>query len=413
MKERHLRVAFFPDAFHEVDGVAVVARNFAAYARQRDIPFMMVHAGPCDEVIREGSVTRVQLRRGPIKFPLDRNHEFDLFFLRHYRKVAALLREFAADVVQITGPSDVGILGALHAYNLKIPLAAFWQTNLPEYAGLRASKALSFLPENLANPVSRAARKFSRLATMRFYRIPRFLFAPNPEIVEELIQATGKPCFPMGHGVDTARFDPRFRDGQNGPFTIGYVGRLTPEKNIRWLSRLELALHHKGYRDFRLLIVGQGAEEGWLRAKLQRAEFSGVLTGNDLSRAYANMDVLAFPSDTETFGLVVLEALASGVAPVVTATGGPKYTVQHGKTGYVARNFEEFAACVATLMTTPDLLASMRTAARQYAQASSWDSAFQNIYQTYCSQLSVPMAAAIMHDNYRSLNDSARAHTVV
>ncbi|MHB8391066.1 MAG: glycosyltransferase, partial [Acidobacteriaceae bacterium] len=106
-------------------------------------------------------------------------------------------------------------------------------------------------------------------------------------------------------------------------------------------------------------------------------------------------------------------ALASGVAAVVTATGGPKYTVQHGKTGYVARNFEEFAAYVAILMTTPDLLSSMRKAAREYAKASSWDSAFQNIYQTYCSQLSVPMAAALMHDNNRSLNDSARAHTVV
>ncbi len=413
MSERHLRAAFFPDAFHEVDGVAVVARNFAAYARQREIPFMMVHAGPCDQVIREGSVIRVQLRRGPMKFPLDRHHEFDLFFLRHYRKVAALLREFAADVVQITGPSDVGILGALCAHNFKIPLAAFWQTNLPQYAGLRASKALSFLPSELANPVSRAAQKFSLLATTRFYKIPRFLFAPNPEIVEELIQTTGKPCFPMGHGVDTARFDPDFRNRQNGPFTIGYVGRLTPEKNVRWLSRLERALHHTEYRDFRLLIVGQGAEESWLRANLQCAEFAGVLTGNELSRAYANMDVLAFPSETETFGLVVLEALASGVAAVVTATGGPKYTVQHGKTGYVARNFEEFAAYVAILMTTPDLLSSMRKAAREYAKASSWDSAFQNIYQTYCSQLSVPMAAALMNDNNRSLNDSARAHTVV
>ncbi|MHB1745710.1 MAG: glycosyltransferase, partial [Acidobacteriaceae bacterium] len=98
------RVAFFPDAFHEVDGVAVVSRNFAAYAGQRGIPLLIVHAGPCDAVVREGSVTRVQLRRGPMKFPLDRNHEFDLFFLRHYQKAAALLGEFKPDLVQITGP---------------------------------------------------------------------------------------------------------------------------------------------------------------------------------------------------------------------------------------------------------------------------------------------------------------------
>ncbi len=413
MNGEPLRVAFFPDGFYEVDGVAVVARNFAAYAGQHGIPVLIVHAGPCDAAVREGPVTRVQLRRGPMKFPLDRNHEFDLFFLRHYREVVAMLREFRPEVVQITGPSDVGILGALYAHNEKIPLAAFWQTNLPQYAGLRAAKALQFLPKTLSNPVAHAAQKFSRLATERFYKIPRFLFAPNPEIVKDLTKATGKPCFPMGHGVDTARFDPKFRDRQGGPFTIGYVGRLTPEKNVRWLSRLERALHHTECRDFRLLIVGQGAEEGWLRENLQCAEFRGVLTGDELSRAYANMDVLAFPSETETFGLVVLEALSSGVPAVVTGIGGPKYTVQHGKTGYVARSFEEFTTYVATVMTDPDLLASMRKAAREYAKSTSWERAFQDIYQTYCSQLSVPAAAALQNDNNRSLNDSVRAHTVL
>ncbi|MHB1937295.1 MAG: glycosyltransferase [Acidobacteriaceae bacterium] len=413
MNREQLRVAFFPDAFHEVDGVAMVARNFVAFAQQRGVPLLIVHAGPRDEVVREGSVTRVQLRRGPIKFPLDRNHEFDLLFLRHYREAAALLREFRPDVVQITGPSDVGILGALYAHNTKTPLAAFWQTNLPQYARLRAAKALSFLPKDLAGPFSRAAQSFSRVATTRFYKVPRFLFAPNPEIVEELTKATGKPCFPMGHGVDTARFDPKFRDRKSGPFTIGYVGRLTPEKNVRWLSQLERALHHREYRDFRLLIVGQGAEEGWLRQNLQCAEFCGALTGDELSRAYANMDVLAFPSETETFGLVVLEALSSGVPAVVTGIGGPKYTVQHGKTGYVARNFEEFITCVAKLMTDPDMLSAMKKAAREYAKSNSWDSAFQNIYQTYCSQLSVPLAAALHHDKNRSPNEPVRTHTAV
>ncbi len=389
------RVAFFPDAFHEVDGVAVVARNFAAYARQQDIPFFLVHAGPCDQVIREGSVIRVQLRRGPIKFPLDRNHDFDLLFLRHYGRVAHLLREFRPDMVQITGPSDVGILGALFAHRLGIPLAAFWQTNLPEYAGMRTSNALSFLPQRLAGSISHAAQNFSLLATTRFYKIPRFLFAPNPEIVDGLIKMTGKPCFPMGHGVDTARFHPDFRDRHSGPFTIGYVGRLTAEKNVRHLSLLEKALHNQGHRDFRLVIVGQGAEEAWLRQNLRHAEFPGVLTGKELSRAYANMDVLAFPSETETFGLVVLEALSSGVAAVVTDLGGPKYTVQHGKTGYIARNFDEFTAHVATLMTGPDVLSSMRKAAREYAQSSSWDVAFRNIYKAYGSHLDTPEAATL------------------
>jgi len=405
------RVAFFPDAFHEVDGVAVVARNFAAYARECNIPLLIVHAGPCDQVVQEGTVTRRQLRRSPIKFPLDRNHEFDLILLRRYRTVAARLMEFKPDLIQITGPSDIGILGAMCAHKIQIPLSAFWQTNLPQYAGLRAAKALKFLPRRAARYVSRGAQNLSHRATTRFYKIPRILFAPNPEIVQALADDTGKPCFPMGHGVDTTRFSPQFRDSKGGLFTIGYVGRLAPEKNVRMLAQLEQALLGAGHRNFRILIVGHGEEEAWLRQNLQHAEFTGVLRGDELSRAFANMDVLAFPSETETFGLVVLEALASGVPVVAMAAGGPKYTVEHGRTGFVAGNFEEFASFVAYLMTNPEMVASMRESGRRHAQASSWAHAFQNIYQTYRSHLGAAKVVAL-NNHTRSLNDSARVQPV-
>ena len=393
MKGQVPRIAFFPDAFHEIDGVAVVARQFEAFARQHDFPFLIVHAGPSDNVVREGSVIRVQLKRGPMKFPLDRSHEFDLLFSRHYRKVESALHEFQPDLIQITGPSDVGILGALFAHNKRIPLAAFWQTNLPEYAGRRTAHTLSFLPKSLAASAAKMAERGSVLVTTRYYKIPALLFAPNPEIVTELAKATGKPCLPMAHGVDTTVFDPKFRNRHGGPFTIGYVGRLTAEKNVRWLARLEKDLLVQGHRDFRLLVVGQGAEEPWLRSNLRHAEFTGALRGAALARAYANMDVLAFPSETETFGLVVLEALASGVPAVVTSVGGPKYTVQHGKTGYVARCYEEFLDFVAVLIGAPDTLATMRMAARKYAQSASWEKAFQEIYKGYADHLDLPPVA--------------------
>ena len=107
---------------------------------------------------------------------------------------------------------------------------------------------------------------------------------------------------------------------------------------------LEQALLAKGHRNFRMVVVGQGRQEMWLRNNMKHAEFTGLLRGTELSRVVADMDILAFPSETDTFGLVVLEAFASGVPAVVTASGGPKYTVQHGRTGYVAHNFDEFAA---------------------------------------------------------------------
>ena len=79
----------------------------------------------------------------------------------------------------------------------------------------------------------------------------------------------------------------RWRARPAGPFRIGYVGRFAPEKNVRWLARLERALLALGHRDFRMVLVGEGAEEAWLRKNLQQAEFTGLLTGEKLSRAFA------------------------------------------------------------------------------------------------------------------------------
>ena len=80
-----------------------------------------------------------------------------------------------------------------------------------------------------------------------------------------------------------------------------------------------------------------------------------MLQNIELSRAYADLDILAFPSETDTFGLVVLEALASGVPAVVTGRGGPKSVVQHARTGYVAENFGEFIIYIETLSDTARL----------------------------------------------------------
>ena len=383
MKRESPRVAFFPCVYHEVDGVASTSRHFEAFARRHEIPLLMVHTGPRDQVTTAGSVTRVQMRRSSLKFPLDRAHEYDLLFLRHYRKLKPLLRSFRPDLVQITGPSDAGTLGATVAYKMGIPLAASWQTNLHQYARRRVAAATSFLPQTASARLAGVAERLSFRASARFYRVPRLLFAPNQELVRLLETVTGKPCYLMSHAVDTAVFSPEFRDRREGLFRIGYVGRLTAEKNVRSLARLEQALLALGHRDFRMVVVGEGGEEQWLRENMRQAEFTGVLTGPELSKSFANFDLLAFPSETDTFGLVVLEAFASGVPAVVTDRGGPQYTVRHGSTGYVARNFDEFVAFTARLLTQPDLLSAMRLAAREQALTTSWDRIFRGMYEAY------------------------------
>jgi phosphatidylinositol alpha 1,6-mannosyltransferase len=378
-----MRIAFFPDAYNEVDGVANTSRHFEAFARNRAIPFLTVHAGSHKEIVTTDSVTRVQLPRGPLTFPLDQTHAYDLAFWRHYREVATIVQDFHPDVVQITGPSDVGMLGALIAHRLGVPLAANWQTNLHLYARSRLAPALSLLPESFSNRLLSAVERWTLRAALRFYKIPRLLFAPNREMVDLLGKSTGKPCFLMSHSVDTAIFAPEFRDREKGLFTIGYVGRLTAEKNVRVVAQIESALLARGNQNFRIVVVGDGAERKWLQENMRHAEFTGVLTGKDLSRAFANMDLFVFPSETDTFGLVVLEAFASGVPAVVSSAGGPKETVQHGQTGYVANNLEEFVAFIDRLLKQPDLLSSMGLAARAYALSTSWERIVEGMYQAY------------------------------
>lgn len=405
MRPENIRLALFPCTYREIDGVANTSREFASFAKEHGFALLLVHAGPRDEVITDGSITRVQLRRGRLKFPLDGHHEFDLTFLRHYPRIQRLVHDFNPNVIHITGPSDVGILGALVAHNLGIPLAASWQTNLHQFARCRVSRLLSSWPENLSARLAAAVEFASFHATARFYKIPRLLFAPNRELVELLEKTTGKPCFLMSHSVNTDAFSPEFRERPAGPFRIGYVGRLTPEKNVRFLARLERELLAAGHRDFRIELIGQGSEEKWLRENMRHAEFSGWLTGKELSRAFANMDAFVFPSETDTFGLAVLEALASGVPAVVGPHGGPAYTVEHGRSGYVAKNFDEFSSLLTILMSQPALHDSMRLEARQRALSiGSWDQIFAGMYKTYERYaLHAPQPESILLDDARKI----------
>ncbi len=378
------RVALFACTYGEIDGVANTSRQFAAFAREHGFEFLMVHAGPCNEVAVDGSVTRVQLPRSRATFPLDGHHEFDLLFLRHYPKIQRLLREFDPDVIHITGPSDVGILGALLGHNMGVTVAGSWQTNLHQFARRRVLKLLSAWPESWSAGLAGAAERGTFYLATQFYRIPRLLFAPNPELLDVLTQATRRPCFLMSHSVNTGVFRPELRDRTAGSFRIGYVGRLTPEKNVRFFAQLEKDLVALGHDDFRIVLIGKGSEENWLRENMSHAEFAGWLTGEELSRAFANMDAFAFPSETDTFGLAVLEALASGVPAVVSAGGGPKFTVEHGKSGYVAERFDEFAPLLAKWMSHPGLLESMRIEARRRALAMGcWGEIFAGMYAAY------------------------------
>jgi len=376
------RIAFFPDSYYEVNGVANTSRRFVAHARERGYPMLAVVAGPATRCTIDGSVTLLELERGMLSFALDKDLRFDLALLRHHSRILEEMRAFRADIVHITGPSDLGIAGMTAAHELQLPLAASWHTNVHEYAGKRIS---SLAPRAIGSQaIAARVEGLSFHLTARYYAVARLLFAPNQELMDQLERASGRPCRLMSRGVDAEQFHPdkRQRD-ETTTLRIGYVGRLTTEKNIRDMIEVARALQCAGVTDFRIAFIGQGAEYEWLEQNVPHAEMMGVRRGEELARAYADLDIFVFPSTTDTFGNVVLEALASGVPAVVRSGGGPKFIVRDGESGLVAETREELCKDVVRLAKDAELRRKMSIAARALAIQSSWSSVFDAVYNAY------------------------------
>ncbi len=378
------RVAFFTDSYHETNGVALTSREFVAFAKRRGRPIFDVHPGPETRLWRDGESATFEVGNSDAALPLEHDLKFDLRFYRHKAKLRDALRAFRPDLVHVTGPGHCGILGASLAHELRLPLAASWHTNLHQFAARRLERLLGRLPAPFIGGASELASLITLRLVLRFYKLARVVFAPNEELISLLARRTGLPCFPMERGVDARLFSPdrRTRSAAD-PFVIGYVGRLSPEKSVRDLATLERAMIEAGIERYRFLIVGEGVERTWLRENLRKADLPGAQRGETLAESYANMDVFAFPSQTDTFGNVVVEAQASGIPVVAMASGGPKFLVRHGVDGFVAGDMRAFADCVLTLFREPERRRRMREAGRAAALTRSWDAVIESVYALY------------------------------
>lgn len=382
------RIAIFSDSYYEATGVARTVASLEAAAKRRNIPLLSVHAGRETRLVHDGSIVRLDLKRSRLcSVSLDHDIAFDPSMWRHASHVGEALKWFAPDVLHFTGPSDIGQLGAYLGHRLGIPMVASWHTNLHEYASQR-------LRLEWATPRARArARSWVEQQAlqllMSFYKIPRVILAPNREVAGLLERSTGRPTFLMSRSVNTHLFTPARRRGTNTIVNIGYVGRLATEKNVRLLRALEGELDAEGL-DVRFTIVGDGSEREWLQRRMRRAEFTGVLLGSALADAYAQMDIFAFPSETDTVGNVVLEAMASGVPPVVMATGGQRFIVDAGQTAVVARDRQAFIEGVRMLVKNRERREAMGAAARARAtELWSWDRIFIDVCHAYDAAMSM------------------------
>src|SRR5262249_54177493 len=130
-------------------------------------------------------------------------------------------------------------------------------------------------------------------------------------------------------------------------------------------------------------IVGDGNERDWLRTRLPGAEFTGVIRGERLADAYANLDLFVFPSETETVGNVVLEAMASGVPVVAMARGGTRFIADSRDAAVLAADQAAFVDAAVSLVRDRERRQAMAAAARETAMTRSWSAVFDVVYHAY------------------------------
>jgi len=227
------------------------------------------------------------------------------------------------DVVHVTAPGPAGAMAAVLARIMQVPVVASFHTELSVYAGMRTG-----------DPRVEAA---AAMALGVFYGAADHVLSPSPA-ADATLRGLGIDDDRIGRwdrGVDTARFGPRHRVPGllPGERTVLYAGRLTREKGVDLLADAFLAARALD-PGLHLALAGGGPEEEALRERLgEHATFLGWLDGDDLARAYASADIFLFPSRTDTFGQVVLEAQASGLPVIAVDEGGPATLVRDGATG--------------------------------------------------------------------------------
>jgi glycosyltransferase involved in cell wall biosynthesis/predicted metal-dependent phosphoesterase TrpH len=290
------------------------------------------------------------------------------------------LAEGRFDAIHVTAPGLAGVMAALIARIMDLPVLGSWHTELAAYAGLRSAS-----PE-LERGVD--------AALSIFYRHCGRVLSPSPASDESLARLGVQRALigRWGRGVDTSRFDPSLRDPGRypGEIRVLYAGRLTKEKGADLLVESFLRAYAVDPR-LHLLLAGGGPEEGMLRERLgQQATFLGWLEGDELPRAYASADMFLFCSRTDTFGQVLVEAGASGLPVVAVDEGGPSSIVLDGETGRLCDPEPALlAAAILQLADSPAWRAKLGRQGREAAGARTWEASMSQLADGY-DRLTVP-----------------------
>jgi glycosyltransferase involved in cell wall biosynthesis len=365
--------AWFTDTLEDVNGVATTIRKMAVAASA---------AGK--ELVVVTSRSSLNIDNIPIKnfrpigeFELPEYELQKLSFPPILQMLDYIQRERFTEII-ISTPGPIGLTALLAAKMLNLQTSGIYHTDFPQY--IRILTDDSFLESVAWNYMH------------WFYGQLDTVFVNSEEYRQSWIKRGFDPTklkiFPRG--LDTEFFRPARRDPAffekfgtpNGRVRLLYVGRVSREKDLDVLANAYRRLREEKL-PVQLYFVGDGPYSHSLAENLPEACFTGYLRGEQLAAAYASADIFVFPSTTDTFGNVIIEAQASGVPVVVSDSGGPKELVEDKANGLVTKSHdvEDFTRAIRTLVCDPALRQRMGERARESVVNRTWPSAFQKFWE--------------------------------
>ncbi len=368
-----LRIALFTGNYNYIkDGVALTLNRLVHFLEQRGVA-VLVFAPTAPKPAFEADGELVSVPSMALPFRSEYRMALGLPAVARQR-----LAEFRPNLFHIAVPDLLGYRALKLAGAQNIPVVASFHTRYDTY--------LKFYGLGFLAPLG---LKYFRY----FYRKCRMVYPPSESMAaiireEDLTQNVHV----WSRGVDAEFFNPARRSLEwrrslgiaDNEVVVTFAGRLVKEKNTDLTVRVLEKLKRQPL-PFRAMIVGDGPEGARMKAALPDGVFTGFLHGEALSRAYASSDIFLFPSESETFGNVTLEAMASGLPTVCANASGSNSLVVDGSTGYLidAKSEAVFVDRLAGLVGNHTLRTEMGHAARKRALTFDWDAILSDLLASY------------------------------
>ena len=370
-----LRIAVVTETWPpEVNGVAMTLAKLVQGLshRNHDVQLIRPRQTKTDSPMSDASLEEVLMRGMPIpRYP---ELKLGLPSKKTLVKTWTLRRP---DVVHIATEGPLGWSALQAAKVLKLPVTSDFRTNFQSYSK-------HYGVGWLRKPIVAYLRKFHNATACTM--------VPTRELMRTLSQNGFANLKVVSRGVDTKLFNISKRDSSlrsswgatDDTKVLISVGRMAPEKNLDQVLKTYEALKVTG-QAFKLVMVGDGPLKEQFQKRYPEIIFPGMLSQSNLATYYASSDLFIFPSQTETFGNVTLEALASGIPVLAFDCAAARDWVQTGVNGWLIaeNNPEGFAAQAVTVFKSKDLLDQITQSTRQQVVQLDWDQIAEQVESVF------------------------------